>query len=408
MNLESLAGNSGVSESRGGTPMESSVRPSTASLDAAISSDFQQALALVSGEALAPVSSEQEPAKLPAVLSGQELPSASPTFDTDPSTEPNTNPSSKHPEEEAALLPDPNLLPALFIPSAPATQLPLVELPPAPQGEVLSLALTQPTPENTPAATVTTRQEAREQSDAARPTRETTMSNALDEALATLTTAEPTDTFPEPINPAALAPEPERERLRASTAATTLPATAPTSAAPAPETPPQGATSPSISAVAPHMNAPLLSAPALRETLPTPIRLPELPQQLFSIARRLNEEGNQELRVRLDPPHLGELNVVLESGKEGISIRIVAQTRETLLLLQDQRATLQDELSQQDLSIASFTASLAGDASGQRSHSRFFDAPTHHSRSGDTTVATNLPSLTVRIPHHAGELDAHA
>ena len=138
------------------------------------------------------------------------------------------------------------------------------------------------------------------------------------------------------------------------------------------------------------------------------MRLPELSQQLVPMLRRVNDEGNHEIRVRLDPPHLGELNVLIESGKEGLTVRVVAQTRETLLLLQDQRSSLQDELSRQNLSISSFTASLAGDSSGQRSLPRYFNTSPSRSSADSAAPSTELSSVALRVPLHMGGLDAHA
>jgi hypothetical protein len=141
---------------------------------------------------------------------------------------------------------------------------------------------------------------------------------------------------------------------------------------------------------------------------PAAVRLPELSQQLVPILRRVNTEGRQELRVRLDPPHLGELNVIVEDGLDGISVRIVAESRETLLLLQDQRSQLHDELSRQNLSVTSFSASLAGDTSGQRSPSRFFAAPAHRSLQDAAVPETEALSVVARIPLTVGGLDVHA
>ncbi|WP_309723447.1 flagellar hook-length control protein FliK [Armatimonas sp.] len=151
-----------------------------------------------------------------------------------------------------------------------------------------------------------------------------------------------------------------------------------------------------------------VATPASTPPTRTAVRLPELSQQLVPILRRVNTEGRQELRVRLDPPHLGELNVIVEDGLDGISVRIVAESRETLLLLQDQRTQLHDELSRQNLSVASFSASLAGDTSGQRSPSRFFAAPTHRSLLSAAVPEAESLSVVARIPLTIGGLDVHA
>lgn len=141
--------------------------------------------------------------------------------------------------------------------------------------------------------------------------------------------------------------------------------------------------------------------------LPRPVTPRELPQQLAYFAQRVGEGGKTELHVRLDPPALGNIEVVLEHGRDGIAIRIVAQTQETLLLLQNQRTPLYEELSRQNLSLGSFSASLAGDTGGQRSGARSFAPPSPVSFSQRAPSALG-PLTTIHLPARLGGLDARA
>nr|WP_309694506.1 flagellar hook-length control protein FliK [Armatimonas sp.] len=334
-----------VSESRGATPTESSVRPDATSPETTVPSDFQATLQQLD--------SEQEAMQL---ILDQSVP-VLPVIALEIQKPDGENKAEPEQADDATLVPDPSVVPAFFAPSAPSPPLPSSTPDPS---SAESLSVLPMIAEPLPGAKY-------EQSEAALP-------KEMRDALAAL-----------PLVETAVAP----------TKAPTPPAS------PSPEI--------SAQSIAPTVAPATSPAQPIGTEMPTaPIRLPELPQQLVPIVRRLNEIGNQELRVRLDPPHLGELSVVLESGQDGISIRIVAQTRETLLLLQDQRGALQEELSRQNLSIASFTASLAGDTSGQRSHARFFDAPVTRSASGGTDSSAEQQPLIVRLPLHSGGLDAHA
>lgn len=375
MGLEALTGNSvvpesrAVSESRGATPTESSVRPAATSPETTVPSDFkatlqqldseQEAMQLILEQSVLDQNAlDQSVLVLPATALEIQKP------DGEKKAEPER-------ADDATLVPDPSVLPAFFAPSAPSNPLPSSTPDPS---STESLSVLPMTAEPLPGAKY-------EQSEAALP-------KEMRDALAALTPVETAEMLPETLEPRIL----ETEAAVAPTKAPTPPAS--------PEI--------SVQSITPTVAPATSPAQPIGTEMPTaPIRLPELPQQLVPIVRRLNEIGNQELRVRLDPPHLGELSVVLESGQDGISIRIVAQTRETLLLLQDQRGALQEELSRQNLSIASFTASLAGDTSGQRSHARFFDAPVTRSVSGSMDSSAEQP-LIVRLPLHSGGLDAHA
>ncbi len=356
MGLEALTGNSvvpesrAVSESRGATPTELSVRTDATGPETTVPSDFQATLQQLD--------SEQEAMQIileQSVLDQSVL--VLPATSLEMQEPEGTKKAEQEQADDATLVPDPSVVPAFFAPSAPSPPLPSSTPDPS---SAESLSVLPMIAEPLPGAKY-------EQSEAALP-------KEMRDALAALTPVE-TAVVPAKVTAPLVSPSPEISAQ--SIAPTVAPATSP--------------------------------AQPIGTEMPTaPIRLPELPQQLVPIVRRLNEIGNQELRVRLDPPHLGELSVVLESGQDGISIRIVAQTRETLLLLQDQRGALQEELTRQNLSIASFTASLAGDTSGQRSHARFFDAPVTRSASGGTDSSAEQQPLIVRLPLHSGGLDAHA
>jgi hypothetical protein len=125
-------------------------------------------------------------------------------------------------------------------------------------------------------------------------------------------------------------------------------------ALPAPGTPERGAT---------HPVAEVVSTASSR----TPaVLMAHLPARVAQIAAGLGESGSRVVRLRLDPPALGEIRVHVESSSQGIAVRIVAQSHEACALLSDHQAELGRELSRQGLALQSFSASLAGDAGGDR------------------------------------------
>lgn len=149
------------------------------------------------------------------------------------------------------------------------------------------------------------------------------------------------------------------------------------------------------------------ASPEASITLRSPLRPHELPEQIAHFVQRAGESGQTELHVRLDPPALGNISVVLEHGKAGVTVRIVAQTQETLLLLQGQRNPLHEELSRQNIQLESFSASLAGDTGGQRPNARHFSTPVRLPLS-EGVAMIERPATVLHQLYRLGGLDARA
>ena len=54
----------------------------------------------------------------------------------------------------------------------------------------------------------------------------------------------------------------------------------------------------------------------------------QVPARVAQLAAALGEPGARSVRLRLDPPSLGEIRVHIESSSQGITVRIVAQSHE--------------------------------------------------------------------------------
>src|SRR5207247_1628977 len=65
------------------------------------------------------------------------------------------------------------------------------------------------------------------------------------------------------------------------------------------------------------------------------VTLPNLPARLAQLAAGLPDRGSIGVRLRLDPPSLGEIRVHVESSTRGIEVRIVTQSHEACALLAD-------------------------------------------------------------------------
>jgi flagellar hook-length control protein FliK len=88
------------------------------------------------------------------------------------------------------------------------------------------------------------------------------------------------------------------------------------------------------------------------------VTLPNMPARLAQLAAGLPDRGSVGVRLRLDPPSLGEIRVHIESTTQGIQVRIVAQSPEACALLADGQSKLSKELWRQGLSLDSFAASV--------------------------------------------------
>lgn len=92
------------------------------------------------------------------------------------------------------------------------------------------------------------------------------------------------------------------------------------------------------------------------------VPLPSLPARLAHLAAGLPEHGTVAVRLRLDPPSLGEIRVHIESSERGIEVRIVTQSHGACELLNGGQAHLQQELWRHGLSLQSFSASVGQEA----------------------------------------------
>jgi hypothetical protein len=120
------------------------------------------------------------------------------------------------------------------------------------------------------------------------------------------------------------------------------------------------------------------------------------------------EQKTQSVRLRLDPPRLGEVSVDLKLGENGLTLRIVSQTPEARDLLQQDLPRLQDLLKASGLNLQLFSASC--DLSGERPERQAPPAFERASRTGlnspDTlqnpvTILSRQYETSVRINAHA-------
>jgi flagellar hook-length control protein FliK len=91
------------------------------------------------------------------------------------------------------------------------------------------------------------------------------------------------------------------------------------------------------------------------------VTLPTLPARLAQLAAGLPDRGSIGVRLRLDPPSLGEIRFHVESSARGIEVRIVTQSHEACALLSEGQRQLTQELGRHGLALHSFAASVGGD-----------------------------------------------
>jgi hypothetical protein len=101
-----------------------------------------------------------------------------------------------------------------------------------------------------------------------------------------------------------------------------------------------------------------------RAAFDRPVPFAQLPVQIAHVSARLGDQGSGTMRLRLDPPHLGQIHVQVEASDEGISVRIVAQSGDACALLGDQRSQLKEELGRSGLTLHTFSTSVGADDSG--------------------------------------------
>src|SRR5262249_47750098 len=77
-----------------------------------------------------------------------------------------------------------------------------------------------------------------------------------------------------------------------------------------------------------HEEMPLSSmASGMESGRTTAVPLAHIPARVAQISATLNEPGARAVRLRLDPPSLGEVRLHIESSAQGITVRIVAQSQ---------------------------------------------------------------------------------
>jgi hypothetical protein len=105
----------------------------------------------------------------------------------------------------------------------------------------------------------------------------------------------------------------------------------------------------------------LTSASASSDASPTSgVTRDEVPQQVARLSaamvRELSGDGVKEIRVRLDPPSLGEIRLHVEMDGGEVRIQVVAASPETASMLNDGQSNLRDELARQGLALGDFSA----------------------------------------------------
>jgi hypothetical protein len=121
----------------------------------------------------------------------------------------------------------------------------------------------------------------------------------------------------------------------------------------------------------------------------------QVPARVAQLAAALGEPGARSVRLRLDPPSLGEIRVHIESSSQGITVRIVAQSHEACALLSDHHSELGRELGRQGLTLHSFSTSLAGQGSGGQPADREPSKPRSRASRGTSTDSVTLPAESV-------------
>ena len=156
------------------------------------------------------------------------------------------------------------------------------------------------------------------------------------------------------------------------------------------------------------MHCESVSVPSLRTAPPDPETVTQaaLSQRVSQLAQAVRAGGKSELHVRLDPPNLGHVRVSVEGGADGVAIRVVAESRETMLLLQDQRGPLHEALRQSEVALGSFSASTAG---GGASEGRTFAGSPPFALASAALRGSALPDAPAPIsPRPTLSLDARA
>jgi flagellar hook-length control protein FliK len=110
------------------------------------------------------------------------------------------------------------------------------------------------------------------------------------------------------------------------------------------------------------------------------------------------EQGRSETTLHLRPDHLGEVHILLSSGREGVSARIVAENFAVQQALEGAKETLRAALENRGLPLVRFEVGLAngGFAEGRPNPQAFQEPP--RSRSRNTASVRALQSATPSNP----------
>jgi hypothetical protein len=88
------------------------------------------------------------------------------------------------------------------------------------------------------------------------------------------------------------------------------------------------------------------------------VRLAEMPAMVARTAASTRMGDEVEVRLRLDPPSLGQVRLRLTATVDGVRVQMVTQSREAAALLAESQPRLREEFSRQGLSLHSFSATL--------------------------------------------------
>jgi flagellar hook-length control protein FliK len=186
---------------------------------------------------------------------------------------------------------------------------------------------------------------------------------------------------------------------------------------PAPQAPADAGTTATVAAAAaPAGQARPTAQPAAAESarkeasvrLPEPLTRGQAPVRLAELAAQA--DGKMEVRLRLDPPNLGEVRVHIESGDGRVDVRIVTATPEARAALTDGRANLRSELERQGVSLGSFSVGSEGSQQSAAHHHHAAPRPSMRSAAeGAPEVPWGAPELALAgAAADRGGLDARA
>ncbi|MGH0033701.1 MAG: flagellar hook-length control protein FliK [Myxococcota bacterium] len=134
---------------------------------------------------------------------------------------------------------------------------------------------------------------------------------------------------------------------------------------PAGQTPAPAASAPPVDPAAPGF-APVASgveaarAPASREAPTAPVPVADLPARIDGLA----QQGGGSARIRLDPPHLGEIQLEVRIRGDAVVVRMVAREHAARSVLEEGRGMLADGLAARSLRMDRMDVTAAAPAAG--------------------------------------------